>query len=65
MKRTYVVNFNNYPNIKRWGFNCMSRPSYRIGIEELNPWQAPMMCQVLRMKGIVLRKGFAPNKARR
>ncbi len=50
MQRMGMVNFQNYPNVCRWARELMQRPSYKNGIARIQPWYAPLICLVLRIK---------------
>ena len=62
--RTGVVNFRNYPNIRRWGAKIMQRPSFRRGVTGIQPWFASLMCLALGIKSRLRRAGPAPMKPR-
>ena len=59
-----AVNFERYPNIRRWGNAIMQRPSYQRGIKAIQPWYAPAMRGALRLKSTLRRKGLAPKAPR-
>lgn len=66
MQRTGVVNFANYPNIRRWGRMFMQRPSFERGIKNLQPWYAALLCKILTLKAFKRRGGrLAPKGPRR
>ena len=62
--RTGVVDFRNYPNIRRWGALVMRRPSFQRGVTRIQPWYAPLMCLVLKVKSRLRRGGPAPMQPR-
>ena len=62
--RTGVVNFRNYPNIRRWGAQIMQRPSFRRGVTGIQPWYAPLMCLALKIKSRMRRGSPAPLQPR-
>jgi len=64
MKRTGVVNFANYPNVQNWAEMFMARPSFKIGVANLQPWYEPVACLVLKIKSFMKRGGFAPKEPR-
>ena len=62
--RTGVINFQNYPNIRRWGALIMQRPSFRRGVTRIQPWYARLMCLALRIKSRLRRGEPAPMQPR-
>ena len=62
--RAGVVDFRNYPNIRRWGALVMQRPSFRRGVTRIQPWYAPLMCLALRIKSRLRRGGPPPMQPR-
>lgn len=56
-----VVNFERYPNIRRWGDAIMQRPSFQRGIKTIQPWYATPMRAALRLKAMIGRKGLPPK----
>ena len=63
MWRTGVVDFECYPNIRRWGAELMSKPSFERGVKQLQPWYAPIAYQVLKFKSRIRRGGPTAKKA--
>ena len=57
MNRTGIVNFANYPNIRRWAEEIMRRPGFKNGVAPFQPWYAPLVCRILFVKAVV-RRGF-------
>ena len=64
MSRTGVVDFSNYPGIRRWAADVMRRPAFKHGIRDLQPWFAPIACTVLKLKSRMQRGGPPPRVAR-
>jgi glutathione S-transferase len=64
MWRTGVINFVNYPNIRRWAAEVMRRPAFEQGIKQLQPWYSPIACKVLTLRSRVRRGGPMPKLAR-
>lgn len=64
MLRLGLVNFENYPNIRRWGASVMRRPSFESGIRAMQPWYAPLMHRALRFKSRCRRGGPPPLQPR-
>ena len=62
--RTGVVNFRNYPNMRRWGARVMRRPSFQRGVTGIQPWYASLMCLALKIKSRMRRGGPAPLQPR-
>ena len=63
MSRTGVIDFGNYPQIRRWGADVMRRPSFERGIQRLQPWYASLACTVLKLKSRVQRGRPPPRRA--
>ena len=63
-ERTGVVDFRNYPNIRRWGALVKERPSFQRGVTRIQPWYAPLMCLALSIKSRLRRGGPAPAQPR-
>ena len=63
MSRTGVIDFGNYPQIRRWGADVMRRPSFERGIQRLQPWYASIACTVLKFKSRVQRGRPPPRRA--
>ena len=64
MQRVGMVNFENYPNIRRWASDFMQRPSFKHAVKALQPWYASLVCQVLRFKSRLKRGGPPPKQPR-
>lgn len=64
-KRAGIVNFQQYPNIRRWARELMQRPSFTNGIARIQPWYAPLICIVLRIKAWWRRGRLMPLKQAR
>ena len=64
MNRMGMVNFRNYPNIRRWGADFMQRPSFQNGVARLQPWFAPLICRVVRIKARMRRGAPTPMQPR-
>jgi len=64
MSRTGVIDFENYPQIRRWAADVIRRPSFEGGIQKLQPWFAPVACTVLKIKSRIQRGGPPPRIAR-
>jgi glutathione S-transferase len=64
MWRTGVINFVNYPNIRRWAAEVMRRSSFERGIKQLQPWYSPIACKALMLRSRVRRGGPMPKLAR-
>jgi len=64
MSRTGVVDFAQYPHIRRWGAELMRRRGFDQGIRRLQPWYAPIACLVLKLRSRIRRGSRAPSRAR-
>ncbi len=64
MMRNGLVNFERYPAVRQWAAEIMHRPSFENGVLRIQPWYAPIMCRVLRVKSWVRRRGPAPKQPR-
>jgi len=64
MHRAGMVNFKNYPNIRRWAADFMQRPSFEHGVARLQPWFAPLLCLILRVKSRLRRGAPRPVQPR-
>ena len=63
-RRVGAVDFREYPNIRRWGDRIVQRPSFNGGVARLQPWYAPLVCLMLRVKSRLQRGGPAPSRPR-
>ena len=57
MSRTGVIDFANYPQLRRWAEDVMRRPAFEPGIRRLQPWYAPVACAALKLKSRIQRGG--------
>ncbi len=64
MWRTGMVDFVNYPNLRRWAAEIMRRPSFERGIRQLQSWYSPNACKVLKIRSRIRRGGPMPKQAR-
>ena len=64
MRRNGIVDFSGYPEIRRWAGEIKQRPSFIKGIAGIQPWYAPILCMVLRLKSRMRRGGPPPRQPR-